>query len=369
MKVIILKNNLKEGLNNVGRAVTENINLPILKSVLIKTFNNKIKLISTNLELAITQLISGKIIEDGDLTTPFSVLNNIIINSDDERIELESKNNNLFLKTTNYEANIQGLSSEEFPIIPKIENNENFIKIDSLLFKDSLFKIINAAQISEIRPEISGVLFDFQISNLKLVTTDSFRLAEKTLFDKDFKSSFQQGFKIIIPLKTIQEIIKILSGGDLYIYIDPNQILFKNNDLEIISRLIDGEYPDYDPILPKELKTECFLNKEQFLNAIKLVSNFSGRVNDIRIKTKDKGRLVEVFSANSYLGENKYLIPAKTNGDDFDVAFNWRYLMDGLKNFDSEEVVFGVNGEQKPAIIKSIQDISYFYILMPIKNN
>ncbi|TSC95810.1 MAG: DNA polymerase III subunit beta [Parcubacteria group bacterium Athens1014_26] len=366
MKIIILRDNLKEGLNTIGRAITENANLPILKNILIKTHNNKIKLVATNLELAITHLISCKVIEDGGVTIPFSVLNNIVINSDSERINLESINNNLIYKTDNYEANIQGLSEDEYPIIPKIDNIETCIKIDATIFKNSLLKVINSAQVSEIHPEISGILFNFQTSNLKLVATDSFRLAEKSLFEKDYKSNLHKGFNVIIPLKIAQEVIRVVPDGELVICVDLNQVLFKTDGVELISRVIDGNYPNYEQIIPKEFETECLLSREQFLNAVKLVSNFTGKVNDIKIKTTEGGKSLEVFSNNSYLGENKYLIPAKIKGENFNISFNWRYLMDGLKNFDSEELIFAVNKE-RPAILKSGQDFSYFYILMPIK--
>ena len=283
MKLVILKNNLKDGLNVVERATAENNNLPILKNVLIKTFNNKIQLSATNLELAITKFISGKIIEEGNITVPISALLAITSNIADERINLESENNTLRFKTDNYEAVIQGLPEEEFPIIPKLDNLNNYLRMDSEVIKESFLKVINAVQLSEIRPEISGVLLDFQVTNLKLVGTDSFRLGEKTVNENNFNSTFQRGFKIIIPLKTAQELLRILANGPVTIFIDPNQILFKNDELEVISRLIDGTYPDYEQIVPKSFETEITLEKEHLTNAVKLVSTFSGKTNDIKI--------------------------------------------------------------------------------------
>jgi len=368
MKLVILKNNLREGLNALERTVTESTNLPILKNVLIKTFNNKIQLSATNLELAITKFVSGKIIEEGSITVPLSTLLSITNNTNNERINLNVENNTLFFKTDNYEAVIQGLPEEEFPIIPKLENINNYLQIDSQVLKDSLSKVINAIQLSEIRPEISGVLFDFQITSLKLVGTDSFRLAEKTINESNFKSTFQRGFKVIIPLKTAQELLRISMNETVTIFIDPNQILFKNEELEIISRLIDGTYPDYDQIIPKSLETDLIIEREHLLSAVKLVSTFSGKINDVKISLKDGKKFLEVYSANQYLGENKYLVPAKTKGNDFNTSFNWRYLIDGLKNFSSQEILFGVNGDNRPALIKSAADNSYFYILMPIKS-
>lgn len=368
MKLVVLKNNLKDGLNAVERTASENSNLPILKNVLIKTFNNKIQLSATNLELAVTRFVSGKIIEEGSITVPLSTILSITNNANSERINIEVDNNTLIFKTDNYEAVIQGLPEEEFPIIPKVENTKNYIQLDSELFKEGFSKVINAAQFSEIRPEISGILLDFQMTNFKLAATDSFRLSEKTIHDNNFKTTFQRGFKIIIPLKTAQELLRIINGGQLNIFIDPNQILFKTEELEIISRLIDGNYPDYEQIVPKSLETEVVVNRDHLLSAIKLVSTFSGKVNDIKIKFDEGKKSLEVYSANQYLGENKYLVPAKIKGKVFENSFNWRYLLDGLRSFNNSDIVFGVNGDIRPSILKNPTDNSYFYIVMPIKN-
>lgn len=369
MKIIVLKDNLKSGLATVEKAVSDNTTLPILKNVFIKTFNNRIKIVATNLELGISCLVSGKIIEEGEVTIPFGVLYGIINNIDSEKVVLEAEKNNLIIKTDNYEAAIQGVSSDNFPIIPVLENTEYFIEITGDILKKSLLKVIPAAQISEIRPEISGILFDFQITILKLAATDSFRLAEKTISNNFYKSNLNRGFKIIVPLKTIQELIKIFPDDSLIkIHVDPNQIMMKSEDREMVSRLIDGEYPDYESIIPSQLETETQIKKDYYVNSIKLVSNLSGKSNDIILGIKDGKKALEVYSANQYLGNNSYLIPAKINGKEFgEVSFNWRYLLDGLKTMDSPEVIFGVSGDNKPAIIKPTDDASYFYILMPIK--
>lgn len=369
MKIIILKGNLKESLAAVEKAISENSSLPILKNVLLKTYNNRIKIAATNLNLAITRMTSGKIIEEGGLTIPFSTFYSLVNNSDNERITLETEGNNLIFKTDNYSAKIQGVNQEEFPIIPKIENEESFIEIDNTFLKDSIYKVLNAAQISEIRPEISGILMDFQITQIKLVATDAFRLAHKTINNNQFKTNFNQGFKITIPLKTISEVIKIFPENQpIKIFLDSNQILFKNEETELISRLIDGEYPDYEQIIPKTIDNEITINKDQLVNAIKLASNFSGKTNDIKLKINENQKVLEVYSSSQYLGENNYLIPVKFKGKDFgEISFNWRYFLDGLKTVDNENLIFGVNETNKPSIIKPVEDNSYFYILMPIK--
>lgn len=369
MKLIILKDNLKEGLMVAERGISENTNLPILKNVLVKTYNNKIKISSTNLELGVTKLISGKIIEEGGLTIPFQTFYSLVNNINADRINLETKNNNIIFKTDNYEAKIQCLNEDDYPIIPRLTSEDKYLEFNAELFKEALGKVITSAQISEIRPEISGVLFDYQITVLKLVATDSFRLAEKTIYNNHFQSNIDKGFKVIIPLKSIQEVLRIFANDQLLrIYIEENQILFKNNDVELISRLIEGAYPDYEQIIPKSFESELAIEKEHFINALKLVSNFSGKVNDIRLKIQENQKVLEVYSSNQLLGENNYLIPSKLTGSNFtDVSFNWRYLLDGLKVVDSGNLIFSLNGNNRPALIKSTEDNSYFYILMPIR--
>lgn len=382
MKIIILKNHLKTGLEAISKIGSEGglTTLPILKNFLIETVDNNIKLSMTNLELAITSFIPGKVIENGSLTIPFNIFNLIINNLQTERINLENKDNNLIIKTDNYQAKIQGIKKEEFPIIPQINKNQPAFKISAATFKKSLLSLISAAQISETRPELSGILFDFQLNFLKLAATDSFRLTEKTITDAQFKSDIDQVFKSIIPLKTIQEIIRIFParGGSAFsgkkdedqinIYFDQNQIFLKTESLEIISRLINSDFPDYQLIVPENFETEIILEKEQFINALKLTGAFTDRLNEVGVVIKEGAKNIEINSSNQILGENQYLIPAKIKGQSLEIVFNWRFLLDGIKGLDSESVFIGFNSDNKPALIKSPGDISYFYVIMPIKS-
>lgn len=372
MKLIILKNNFKNGLKSIEKICAENQSLPILKNFLIESFNNKIKLTATNLEIAITTFISGKIIEDGSITIPLNIINSIINNIQAEKINLELKKDKLSIKTDNYMAEIQGIKKEEFPIIPKIENNKQFIKIKNSLLKEALTSMVSSAT-NNNRPELNGILFDYQITLLKLATTDTFRLSEKIINNNQFESNLDKSFKIIIPLKTIQEIIKEIQLNEeqyIEIYIDNNQVLFKTENTEIISRIINGEFPDYQQIIPKTTETEIILNTEELINAVKLNSAFSDQSNEIKIIINKDVKNMEVFSTSQNIGENKYLIPIKIQKmeeNQIKISFNWRFLLDGLKNIKSESVFLGVNDSNKPAIIRPLQDNSWLYVLMPIK--
>jgi DNA polymerase-3 subunit beta len=371
MKILILKNHLKEGLDSLSKIGGENslVSLPILKNFLIETVDNKIKLSMTNLEIAITSFIPAKVIEKGELTVPFGVFNSIISNIQSERIDLEVQNNNLIIKTDNYQAKIQGIKKEEFPIIPKISEDGFLLEISNAFFKKALSLVMSASQFSQNRPELSGIFFNYQVSQIKLAATDSFRLAEKTINSNQFKCGFEKEFKTIIPLKTAQEAARIFKDENkqINVYFDSNQVLFKTDNLEIISRLINGDFPDYQAIIPNSLEIETNTDKEELLGALKLVGSFSDKLNEIKIAVKDKAKNMEIYSFNQVIGENQYLIPAKIKGSSIEIVFNWRFLMDGIKNIDSEDVFIGFNGDNKPAIIKNSKDSSYFYVLMPIK--
>ncbi|MEK7149681.1 MAG: DNA polymerase III subunit beta [Patescibacteria group bacterium] len=370
MELVVLKSNLKEGLNILGKIGSENLTLPILRNFLLETFDNKIKISATNLEIAAVSFIPAKIIKDGELTIPINIISTIINNLQNERINLEIKDNNLIIKTENYNAKIQGIKKEEFPIIPKLENINEFIEIESALLKEAFLLVINAAQISALRPELNGILFDFQNGFIKLAATDSFRLAEKLINESDFKTNINKKFKTIIPLKTIYELIRIIpdkTNEKIAIFFDSNQILFKSEKFELVSRLINGEFPDYQPIIPNSTSTEININKNELISALKLTSSFSDRLNEIKISIKKDAKNLEIYSSSAALGENQYLIPAKIKGDPVEIVFNWKFLFDGIKNIKEENVFIGLNNDNKPAVIKSSNNPNYFYILMPIK--
>jgi DNA polymerase-3 subunit beta len=369
MKITVLKNNLKNSLDAVSRIVGENASLPILKNVLIKSESGKINMVSTDLETAIIKTIAGKTVEDGQITAPFSVFNSVINNIQSERIDIENKGLNILVKTDSYEAKIQGMNHEEFPIIPKIGTKDEFIEIKGDILKESILSVMSAAQISELRPEISGVMVDVDGETIKFVATDSFRLAEKTIYGSEFTNNFERGFKMIIPLKPAQEIVRIITDKDLFrIYSDESQIMVKNDDITLITRLIDGKFPEYAPIIPKNVSTNIEISRNELSGALKLVSSFSPKNNEVVFRIIPEQKLLEVYSADNLLGENKYLIPAKITGNPLNVSFNWRFVLDGLKNMDSEAVNIGLQGDVKPSVIKWPQDNSYIYIVMPIKD-
>jgi DNA polymerase-3 subunit beta len=367
MNLVVIKEKLKEGLDAISRAAGESSQLSVLKNVLLETKKNKLELTATNLELAITYSVLGKIIEEGKTTVSLNLLQNLVNALQSERINLGLKNNILEIKTDNYKAKINGASAEDFPIIPKIKNKTSFIEIDGGLLKEALAQVVIATQFSEIRPELNTILFSCKRDHLLFAATDSFRLAEKNIGEKQFTSTFEDNFTCLIPVKTISELLRITKEtAPVKIYKDENQILFETEQWECISRLAEGTFPDYKQIIPKKFEAEIILEREEFGSAVKLTSVLSSRINEVIIKLNETQKAVEIFSSEEAAGENDYILSAKITGKFNPVSFNWKYLTDGLKALKTNEVYFGLNEENKPCELKSPNDPTYFYILMPI---
>ncbi|HHD92318.1 MAG TPA: DNA polymerase III subunit beta [Candidatus Portnoybacteria bacterium] len=368
MKIICLQENLKEGLNLIQGIVTKNNNLPILNNILLETEQGQLKISSTNLEIAIQSWVVGKIESEGKITIPAKTIVSYINNLPKEKITLTVKNQILFLKCGKYKAQIKGLPADDFPIIPQLEEKP-LVKLPSKMIKESLSKIIPISSSSEWRPEISGVLFKFQNHQLKLVATDVSRLAEKTIsniseqkIDKEF----------ILPQKSAYELMKILESKDDYfeLTLNPNQVLFSLNKTQLVSRLIDGQYPDYQQIIPADFVYKVVANREELIKAINLSSIFSTKINDISLVFKPGENIIETCSENTELGENKSNLEADINSErneNLKIGFNFRFLLDGLNNIETEKVFLGLNNEESSVIIRPFNQLDYFYLVMPIK--
>ena len=374
MNLIILKENLKKGLDIIERITGKNLTLPILNNVLISVEKNLLKLSTTDLEVGMNYWVLVKTNEKGEITVPAKLILSLINSLPNEQITLEGKNQILHVKCDNYKVKINGQSPDDFPIIPKIETKD-FTEINSDPFSKGMAQVVDFSSISQTKPEISGIFFNLEKNVLKVVATDSFRLAEKTI---QFKENIKQPVSFIVPQRTIRELINITSDKEekLKMYLSSNQVLFElpfpdadNPQIQLISRLIEGKYPNYQEIIPKQYETEVILSRDELINQIKTTSLFSGKTNEIKIKVNAKKNKMELFAQTSELGENKSEISVKVKGKDTETSFNFKFLLDGLMNIKSDEVIFGINGIEGPAVLKPVGDISYLYIVMPIKNN
>ena len=376
MKLLIPQEKLKKGLNIVEKISSKSLTLPILNNILISAKKNFLNLSATDLEIGVNWWVLGKIEKEGELTIPAKLLFNFINLLPDKNVSLESKGNNLIIECDNYNTQVKGLSAEEFPIIPKITEGES-ITINSDSFCQNLIQVVDIAVPSATRPEISGVYFLFQKNLITIAATDSFRLGEKKVFLKS-KTSLEKDYSLILPQKTVKEIVNIFGEkkGDLRIYFSSNQIMFEcymeetpHPEIQVVSRLIEGEYPNYQEIIPEKYTTQAILNKNDFLNQVKTASLFSGKINEIKFKIDSKKNKINIFSESSEVGKHESSILAKIKGDPIQISFNHRFLLDGLMTIKSSEIILELNGDSGPGVIKSVGDETYLYVVMPIKGN
>ncbi len=367
MKLIVLKTNLVDGLGTVEKAVNEGSNLPILKNILIEAGGGKIVFVATNLELAIEYLIPGKVMEEGEIAAPFSLLNSIIRNLAAERISIEEKDKKIVITTDNYEATLQGQDPKEFPIIPVVQDRAHRLEFNTASFREALGNVIVAAQYSDIRPEISGVYLEYSGGEAVLAATDGFRLAEQKLDQSSVKTDVEK-ISAILPLKTATELLKMFKEQrELIMAVEPNQVLLSAPNEKVISRLIDGSFPDYKAVIPKNPPHEVVVERQELINAVRLASSFSGRANDITLRSGDNKKHLEVYATDSALGESSYKVPAKLTGEKFSIVFNWRYLLDGLKIFSGADITLGIHSSERPVLLRNHKEPHLIYVVMPIK--
>jgi len=380
MQFSIKKNNFKIAISKIERVLAKNPNLPILANVLIQTDKNRLIIASTNLEISIKTFVKAKIHQEGGITIPVRMINGFLNNIKNEVVEVEVKKDNFIIKTQKHQIKIKGISQDEFPIIP--ENPKDvYIKTDSQSFNENLANILISVAHNDTRQELNGVNFLLKKDKIILAATDGYRLSEvKIALDKNNLSDeylvfIENNPSIIVPALTLSEIQKNLTEGEINLVIKQGQLFIGDNSTKIISKLINGNYIDYQQILPKKYSIEIKVNRNELLNALKISAMVSrDNNNEIEIsKTKNKKEL-EIISSSAESGENSSKIPAEISGDDFKTLFNCNYLIDGLNVIKNEEVIIKLNQEKSPALMKGLlknekEDDKFSYIIMPIIKN
>jgi len=381
MKISCTQENLNQGLFIVSHIASKNMALPILNNILIQVDKNTIKFSATNLEIGVSCIIRGKVEEDGEFTVQSRLIADYAALLPKEKIDLsvaeskkEGEDQVLAISCKNHNTKIKGQPAADFPLIPQIDR-KNLYVMNCQELRRAISQVIFAVSGSETRPEINGVFFKFEGDNLVLAATDSYRLAEKSV--KLGKKSKGTNQSVIVPARTLQELQRILGSfkdpaaiseiEDVEIYLGENQILFVLGDIELISRLVEGQYPDYRQIIPKESNTKIVLNIAELINAAKTASLFArSGIYDINLDfNKDE---IVVSAANNQLGENISKLSGKISGQQNSIVVNYRYLLDGLQNLDAEEAELSIIDGGNPCVIKTAgKDSDYLYIIMPIK--
>lgn len=354
---------IKSAISQVERITGKNLTLPVLNSILLIASGKSLKLRATNLSLGIEIEIPAKIEKEGTIAISGSVLNAVFSNvSPNETILLEQDEGNLLVKTKKSKIKIKGSPHEDFPTIPVV--NGSSFEIDSKKLIEGIKSVYYSSSVSDIKPEISSVFVYKDGDNLFFVSTDSFRLAEKKIKVK----GVEDDMRIIIPYKNISEILKIFSesNNNIKICFNKNQISFSSENIYLTSRIIDGIFPDYRQIIPKESTTDVVVLKQDLLNALKISNVFSDKFNQVNLQISPKSKLFELYSSNNDIGENKTNVDAVLNGEDIELSFNYKYFLDCFQSISTDSISIKLSGNSKPMVVSPVSDNSFTYLIMPM---
>lgn len=377
MKLTILQKNLHQGLNTVGHIATKNASMPILNNVLISIKDGLINLSATNLEIGVTKQIRGKADKDGEITVDAKILSDYIALLPNEKIDISLDKKELKINCQQYNTVIKGQEAQDFPVIPQVDKKIGFnLSVASL--KNALGQILFAINPGDNRLELTGVLFDIKDKTMNLVATDSFRLAKTELdFFLDLGQINADGLKVIIPFKTMQEISRIINSstdelsGDadqLKLFLSDNQAMFVYQGTTIISRLIEGHYPDYEQVLPINFKTEAIVDRGELSRAIKMASIFSANTTnaiDITIDSLEQKIIIEAVAGQT--GSQQAELSAKIDGQNNSVRLNYRYLLECLNVLSAGQVIIKLIDDVAACQISAPKDDDYQYIIVPLR--
>jgi DNA polymerase-3 subunit beta len=363
MRLQVTQENLNRALSNVARVATGRNTLPILSNILIKTTNNRLTIAATNLDIAITNYIGSKVSEEGSITVPARLMQEFISSLPPGVIDLKLDDYKLNIKTDQYQSVINGISAEEYPVMPAITKGQKFT-ISSSILKKALTQVIFAAASDESRPVLTGVYIYSLAGQLFMVATDSYRLAEKML------TKSNQTVSLLVPASALQDLLRIISDEEEEVSIthDDQQVLFKVGDVELVARLIEGKYPEVRKLIPAEFSVTALVKRSELLNITKVSSLFAREsAGSITLQVDSQEKNLSIRSIASQLGENTAATSGKIQGDG-SITLNSRYLLDSLHALTGEEVVFGFNGKLEPSAIRDPADPSYTHIIMPLKS-
>jgi len=363
MKLTVTQENLSRALSTVSRVASSRASLPILSNVLLKTSKNRLTVAATNLDIAITETIGAKVSKEGSITVPAKLMQDFVGSLPSGSLEVELNDNKLHLQADRFDATINGVSPEEFPVMPVIEGG-SVVEFQSSEMKKVLSQVLFTASSDEARPVLTGVYFSSSDNNIFIAATDSYRLAEKTI-DKD-----SPDMSLLVPARSLAELHRSLKDDQETVGItyDDQQARFTVSGVEIVTRLVDGKYPDYKKLLPAKFETTAVLSKKA-LNEITKVSSLFAReaAGSITLLLDEAKNEVSIRSIASQIGENVAVAEAEVSGD-ADITLNSRYLLDALQVFDGEEIQININGRLDPCVFTDPEDDSYLHVIMPVKS-
>lgn len=373
MKVEVIQEKLAQALVHINKAVSNKPNIPVLNNVLIETDNGAIKLSSTDLEIGINAMVGAEIAEKGKLTVSAKLLSEFVNSLKPGKLKLLLNEQKLIVESVDNRAEFFIIPADDFPSVPHSEG-EPMVSLNALEFGKMLDKVTFSASTDNTRPVLTGVLTKITKRKLSLVAVDGYRLSQKVTKIEEGPKDDYLG---IIPAKSLNDVNKIIKDVavdkdvvELYTLQENNQIVFKINEVEVISRLIEGEYPAYEDILPKEKQHSFSILKGELADAVKVVSIFAR--NAVGNKTKfavdpEKGRL-NLSALVIDVGKNVTSVDiSKTEGDEIETAYNAKFMQDMINSIKGDEIIYESNGTTSPGIFREKDDKDYIHVIMPMR--
>jgi DNA polymerase-3 subunit beta len=367
--------NLVKAFGIAERSCGKSLHLPIINYILVAVEKNKLKLSATDLEQGVILEILGKT-EDSEkiaVAIPAKMTGEFLRSIKSEKVVLTIDAKSLKIESNGQYAAIQGLSAEDFPVIPK-SSGPLLFKIPGTKFAQALTSVAVAAAHSDIRAELGGVYFEWNPkapgAKLVIAATDSFRLAEYN-FEGEVEFKIKEGSgSCILPLRAVQEAARIAqeSGGELEFSISETQFGMKWPEGEFVSRLLEGSFPNYRTIIPQKFRTEINCRRRALLDLIRQAGLFSSKINDIKLSVTANNRELKIKSGDAAKGEYEGKIECAVSGEDLFLAFNYQFLVDGLERIESDEILLGLNDSNSPALLRPLDArVAYRYIVMPLR--
>ncbi len=363
MKFTILQQDLLPSLQAVARSVGARSTLPVLDNILLSIEGQRLKIAATNLEIGVVKFIPVKEAAEGEITVPAKTLVELISGLGQAKVTLESQGEVLTVSSGSFKASINGIAAAEFPVIPVSSGSD--VSFPKEVFLSSA-AVLFAAAVDEGRPVLTGILTEAKDSRLDFVATDGFRLAHKQVVLPKAPTEF----KTLIPKRTYEEVLRIISEqavGEIKIATsqNQNQVVFTLGETIVSSRLIEGQFPAWEKIIPAEIVGRALVEKEQLLQAIKLAAVFAKGDNVLVLTTKNKS--LNLKSSAKEIGTQENEVEGNIEGDELQIAFNTRFLQDAVSNIPSVQLMIEFSGPLSAALIKPVGGEGLEYIVMPVR--
>lgn len=345
------------------RIVGKKESLPVLSCVLLEA-GKELSLRATNLEAAVDIKVGGDVVEKGMVAVPASILSQTLRAVSGDKVTLKTDGPNLLVEARGSKTLIKAIPHDEFPSLGTKGGDKGLV-LSRIILLEALHAVSYAASTSMIRPELGSIYLSVKESKLLAVATDSFRLAEKTVGEASGGGSGD----VLLPLKHAQELMHVLeklSSDQLTITIDDAQMIVTADGLTFTSRIIDGTFPNYKEIIPKDFTTEATLLKSDFTETLRKARVFAGADQHVGFHVYPKKKLFDVTAQSANIGEMSDSLEAAVSGEDIDVNFHIGYVADCLQSFQSDSITLGFSGAGKPLVIRGVSDATFTYLVMPL---